>query len=32
MNVTKNAFDELVKASGNGTRTFKNTFAIIAEA
>lgn len=30
MNVTKNAFDELVK--GNGTRTFKNTFAMIAEA
>ena len=32
MNITKNTFDELVKGSGNSTRTFKNTFAIIAEA
>jgi len=32
MNITKNAFDELVKGPGNGPRNFKNTFAIIAEA
>ena len=32
MNVTKNAFNELVKGPGNGTRNFKNTFGMIAEA
>ena len=32
MNVTKNAFDQIVKGPENGPRTLTNTFLVIAEA